>query len=214
MKHIIVDKDNPDKGAIKEAAESILRGELVIFPTETVYGLACDATNDLAVERVFDAKGRSEENPLPVQVPSADDLDKVAISVPAFGRALASAHWPGPLTLIVAKNPNIPDSVTCGKQTVGVRVPDHPVALALLQAVGKPIVATSANKSGNAAPCDAQDAIDQIGSKVSIVLDSGKTELGVASTIVDVSQPSPSVLRRGTIGEDDIKIAGEKIEND
>lgn len=214
MKHIIVDKNNPDTGAIKEAADAILRGELVIFPTETVYGLACDATNDLAVERVFDAKGRSEENPLPVQVPSAYDLDKVASSVPAFGRALAAAHWPGPLTLIVAKGPNIPDSVTCGKQTVGVRVPDHPVALALLQAVGKPIVATSANISGNEPPCDAQDAIDQIGSKVSIVLDSGKTELGVASTIVDVSQPSPSVLRRGTIGEDDIKIAGEKIEND
>ena len=200
-----IDALEPDAKVIRAAADALRRGELVIFPTETVYGLAADATNDEAVKRVFDAKGRLDSEPLPVQVARVDDLLQVATFVPDNARRLADLYWPGPLTLVMQKNPGISDLVTGGRETVGVRIPAHPVALALIKALGSPIVATSANVSGNNPPMNAVDAINEVGNDVTVVLDAGESRLGVASTIVDVSTMPPRILRRGTIGEKEIR---------
>lgn len=200
-----VDPTNPDMKAIRAAADAIRAGELVIFPTETVYGLAADALNKTAVKKVFDAKGRNIKEPLPVQVGSINDVTKAASFIPEKVRFLAEKYWPGPLTLVLVKNESLPDIVTAGKGTVGIRIPDHAIALALVKEVGSPIVATSANISGEPAPDNADDAISQVGESVSVVLDGGKSRYGKASTVVDVSTVPARILRRGTISEDDIK---------
>lgn len=205
-----VDPNNPDMKAIRMAADAIRRGELVIFPTETVYGLAADATNEAAVKRVFSAKGRFEKQPLPVQVASLDDISKAAEFVPESARRLAELYWPGPLTLILTRSAGLPLAVTGGSETVGVRIPDNPVALALLKEVGTPIVATSANISGDPAATNANDAIKGVGEYVAVVLDGGECRLGVASTVVDVSTTPAKILRRGSIGADEVrKVLGE-----
>lgn len=199
MKTYRVDIQSPECEAVGEAANAIRRGELVVFPTETVYGLAAAALDEDAVARVFEAKGRDEGQPLPVQVASIDELARVAALVPEPGRMLAEAFWPGPLTLVLPKRPELSERVTAGGETVGVRVPDHPVALALLRELAAPIVATSANRSGEPAPTTAAEAVCQLGEAVSVVLDSGEARLGVASTVVDVSGTRPRVLRAGSI---------------
>lgn len=205
-----VDPDNPDMKAIRAAADVIRRGELVVFPTETVYGLAADALNESAIKRVFEAKGRFDHQPLPVQVGSIADVAKAAEYIPEIARPLAERYWPGPLTLVLMKSAALPTTVTGGKETVGVRVSDHPVALALAKEVGSPIIATSANVSGNAAPRTADQAVREVGESVSMVLDGGESRLGVSSTVVDVSVTPPRILRRGTIGVDEIrKVLGE-----
>ena len=210
MIRLKVDPDNPDMKAIRAAADAIRRGELVVFPTETVYGLAADALNVSAVNKVFEAKGRFDHQPLPVQVASLADVGRVAEFIPESARPLAERFWPGPLTLVLMKSAALPSIVTGGRETVGVRVPDHPVALALVKEVGAPIVATSANVSGGAAPRNAEQAIRDVGEKVSLVLDGGECRLGVSSTVVDVSVSPAKILRRGTIGVDEIrKVLGE-----
>jgi L-threonylcarbamoyladenylate synthase len=189
---------------IAEAAEAVRRGELVIFPTETVYGLACDALNDLAVKSLIEAKGRRSGHPLPVQIVDAAGLDAVASQVPQAARLLAEKFWPGPLTLVVPKNERISDMVSGGLASVGIRVPDHPVALALLRELGSPIVATSANLTGNDAPADSETAISEVGLSVSVVLDSGPCRLGRASTVVDTTVVPPRILRLGSISRGEI----------
>jgi len=208
-----VDPVNPDMKIIRAAADAIRDGGLVIFPTETVYGLAADALNEKAVKHVFEAKGRFDKQPLPVQVGSIDDVQKAAEYIPENARRLAELYWPGPLTLVLVKNASLPTSVTGGKETVGVRVPDHPVALALAKEVGSPIVATSANMSGDPAPKNAEEAIREVGNEVSVVLDAGRSQLGVASTVVDVSVVPPKILRHGTISADDIRAVLGEVED-
>ncbi|MCE5323909.1 threonylcarbamoyl-AMP synthase [bacterium] len=205
MKVIHVDAKNPDIAVIKEAADAIRRGELVIFPTETVYGLAADALNEDAVRKVFQAKGRSESHPLPVQVAGVEQLSMVASDVSQKAICLAKKYWPGPLTIVIKKNESVSDLVSGGLDSVGVRVPDHPVALALLRELDSPIVATSANLTGKEPPKTAEQAVNQIGDKVSIVLDAGECEIGVASTVVDISVDPPKILRIGTIDREQIE---------
>lgn len=205
-----VDPQNPDPEAIKTAADAIRRGELVIFPTETVYGLAADAFNEVAAKRVFDAKGRVQMQPLPIQIANKDQLYEVASEVSESARLLAERFWPGPLTLVLPKAESVPDIVTGGEKTIGVRMPDHSVALALIREVGRPIIATSANISGSAPPEAADAAIDMVGRSVSVVLDAGKSRIGVASTVVDVSVSPARILRAGAISAERIKeILGE-----
>lgn len=205
-----VDPQNPDPEAIKTAADAIRCGELVIFPTETVYGLAADAFNEVAAKRVFDAKGRAQMQPLPIQIANADQLYEVASEVSESARLLAERFWPGPLTLVLPKAESVPDIVTGGEKTIGVRMPDHSVALALIREVGRPIIATSANISGSAPPETADAAIDMVGHSVSVVLDAGKSRIGVASTVVDVSVLPARILRAGAISAERIKeILGE-----
>ena len=194
----------PDVDSVSIAAEAVRRGDLIIFPTETVYGLAANAVDVRAVQKIFEAKGRKPDHPLPVQILNADMLDTVAMDVPESARILARHFWPGPLTMILRRNEKLPDIVTAGGATVGVRVPDHAVALKLLEMVRLPIVATSANVSGGEAPTTAGEAIEAVGQWVSVALDSGPARIGVASTVVDISDGTPRILRAGSIGMDRI----------
>ncbi|TVR96960.1 MAG: threonylcarbamoyl-AMP synthase [Rhodospirillales bacterium] len=188
----------PSPAAIGAAAEAIRRGELVAFPTETVYGLGVDAGNDRAVAAVFAAKGRPRFNPLIVHACGRTAADAVA-RFDERARALADALWPGPLTLVLPRRAGAGVSLlaTAGLDTVAVRVPDHPVALALLQACGRPIAAPSANRSGGVSPTTAAHVAADLGDRVAMVLDGGPCRIGVESTVVDITGPAPVLLRPG-----------------
>lgn len=194
----------PDAAAIAHAVELLRTGELVGLPTETVYGLGADALNPAAVKRIFAAKGRPADHPLIVHLPDADHLPRWAARIPKGALALARAFWPGPLTLILQREADVPDEVTGGQHTVGVRVPAHPVALALLRAFGSGIAAPSANRFGRISPTTAQHVQQELGERVALVLDGGACDVGIESTIVDFSRDTPEVLRPGAITADDI----------
>jgi L-threonylcarbamoyladenylate synthase len=200
-----IDPAQVDHEAIKRAASALRQGKLVIFPTETVYGLAADAFSAGAAARVFAAKRRMLSEALPVQIGEKLDIRKVAAALPASGQKLIDRFWPGPLTIITAKNANVPEIVTANGATIGVRMPRHPVALQLLWEFGCPIIATSANISGGAAPTTAADAVAQIGESVEVVLDSGPTELAEASTVVDLTTIPPRILREGSLPVEEIE---------
>ena len=191
----------PESEIIERAGEAIRRGELVAFPTETVYGLGADAFNNEAVARVFEAKSRSANNPLPVQVASKEDILKVVAELPDAAQQLIEKFFPGPLTLVLRASPDLPDMITAGTGKVGVRMPDHPVALALIKAAGRPIVAPSANISGQPAPVTAEEVLAYLNGMIEIVLEAGPTRLKVASTVLDVTQTPPKVLRAGSISK-------------
>jgi L-threonylcarbamoyladenylate synthase len=183
-----------------ERAVAVLRaGGLVAFPTETVYGLGADAANPAAVRRVFEVKGRPATHPLIVHLGSAAALDRWAVDVPPAARLLAEACWPGPLTVLLRRSPSVPDVVTGGRDTVGLRVPAHPLALALLERFGGGIAAPSANRFGRVSPTTAADVQADLGSDVDLVLDGGPCQVGVESTIVDLTGGEPEVLRPGGV---------------
>lgn len=196
-----------DDESIARAAEVLRGGGVVAFPTETVYGLGADATNETAVARVFRIKGRPLDHPVIVHVASAAALAGWAREVPEAATALAEAFWPGPLTLILKRAPVVPDAVTGGQDTVGLRVPEHPVAQALLQAFGaeeddgRPhgLAAPSANKFGRVSPTTAAHVRADLGDEVDLVLDGGAAALGIESTIVDLSGEAPVIVRPGAI---------------
>lgn len=194
-------------------AVALLRaGELVAFPTETVYGLGADASNPAAVAKIFAAKGRPADHPLIVHLPSATALDAWAREVPDAARKLAAAFWPGPLTLILKRQPRVPDAVTGGQDTVGLRVPNHPLALALLQEFKGGIAAPSANRYGRISPTSAAHVRAELGAAVQLVLDGGPCAVGIESTIVDLSSDTPRLLRPGAITSADIaRVLGETL---
>ncbi len=199
-----------------DQAVSILRaGGLVAFPTETVYGLGADAGNPEAVARIFAAKGRPADHPLIVHLGSADLLDDWAIDIPPLARTLAAACWPGPLTIVLRRAARVPDAVTGGLPTVGLRVPAHPLALELLRAFGDGIAAPSANRFGTVSPTTAEHVRAGLGDRVDLVLDGGPSNVGVESTIVDLSgiaTPGPAILRPGGLPREVLEaIAGEPI---
>lgn len=196
---ITVDRENPQTGIIAFAAAEILVGRLVAFPTETVYGLGANALEKQAVARIFEAKGRPAYDPLIVHIASVDDLSHVARDVPAVAYELARAFWPGPLTLVLPKQSAIPDNVTAGLKTVAVRVPAHPVALALLRACGVPIAAPSANRFGQVSPTTAQHVLDELRNYIDLILDGGPTTIGVESTVLDVTRSPLTILRPGGV---------------
>lgn len=189
---------------VARAAQLLRAGELVAFPTETVYGLGADALNPAALAKIFAVKGRPADHPLIVHLPSAAHLDAWACDIPADAQRLAQAFWPGPLTLILRRRPIVPDAVTGGQDTVGLRVPRHPLALELLGAFGSGIAAPSANRYGRISPTSAQHVIDELGDAVPLVLDGGPCEVGIESTIVDLSRGSAVLLRPGVIGAERI----------
>ena len=180
-----------------EAAAFIRRGELVAFPTETVYGLGADAFDATAVAKIFEAKQRPPDNPLIVHVASVDGVRTVARSVPPAAEALISAFFPGPLTIVLPRRPEIPDIVTAGLDTVGVRMPRHPVALALLEACGRPLCAPSANRSGRPSPTHWRAVLDDLDGRIACVLAGDSTEIGVESTVVDATGDEVLLLRAG-----------------
>ncbi len=189
----------PDAEGIRAAAAALRRGDLVVFPTETVYGLGADALRPDAVARVFAAKGRPADNPLIVHALDAAAARRLCRAWPAEADALARAFWPGPLTLVLPRDPKVPDITTGGLDSVALRVPAHPVALALLAESGLPVAAPSANRSGRPSPTRAADALADLGDAVSVYLDGGPTRVGVESTVVSLVG-APTVLRPGGVG--------------
>jgi L-threonylcarbamoyladenylate synthase len=194
-----VDAAAPDGEVIAEAAALLRAGHLVAFPTETVYGLGADALNAEAVRRIYEAKGRPPDNPLILHVSSRDQLAWVAAHVPTVAEALIDAFWPGPLTLILPKTARVPALATGGLPTVAVRMPAHPVALALIGASRTPLAGPSANRSGRPSPTTAQHVFDDLQGRLPLILDAGPTSIGVESTVLDVTCTPPVVLRPGGI---------------
>ncbi|MFG2340471.1 L-threonylcarbamoyladenylate synthase [Streptomyces yangpuensis] len=189
-----------------ESAAGVLRaGGLVALPTETVYGLGANAEDPVAVARIFQVKGRPPTHPLIVHIAAADRLDDWVVEVPATARLLAEHFWPGPLTLVLRRGHRVPLEATGGLETVAVRVPDHPVALALLSAFGGGITAPSANRFGSVSPTTADHVRAELGDAVDFVLDGGSCQVGVESTIVDVTGTTPSILRPGGLTREDLE---------
>jgi L-threonylcarbamoyladenylate synthase len=190
----------PDQ--IRCAVEVLRAGGLVAFPTETVYGLGADAENAAAVRRIFATKDRPATHPLIVHLGDASALGGWAAEVPPIAERLAERFWPGPLTLILKRSTRVPDVVTGGLETVGVRVPDHPVALELLRAFGGGLAAPSANRFGGVSPTTAEHVHHDLGDAVEIVLEGGPCEVGLESTIVDLSSGAPAILRPGGVSRE------------
>ncbi len=184
--------------AFDEAVQALRRGQLVVFPTDTVYGVAALAENAEAVARIYAAKNRSRHMAIPVMVAEPDRVTDVARPLPGFW-ALADAFWPGPLTIILPKTEALPSIVTAGGDTVALRIPDHPLALALLRAVNRPLAVTSANRSGQPPALTAQEARYQLEGRVDVILDGGRAPGGQPSTILDLTSEPPKILRPGPI---------------
>jgi L-threonylcarbamoyladenylate synthase len=194
-----VDPVAPDERVVREAADVLRRGGLVAFPTETFYGLGAAALDAAAVRRVFEVKGRPSSMPLLVLVDSAARLRHVAIDVPARARTLMDRHWPGALTLVFRAAPQLPAELTAGTGTVGVRVPNHRVARALVSQLGLPVTAPSANPTGGDPPTTADGVLAYFRDVLDLVLDGGPTPGGAPSTVVDVTVDPPRVLRQGAV---------------
>lgn len=198
-KYYKTDPKNIDMTQMKEAGELIASGELVAFPTETVYGLGGDALHPEAAKKIYEAKGRPSDNPLIIHIADVSDLERVAKEVPPQAKKLADAFWPGPLTMIVWKKDEVPYATTGGLNTVAVRMPDHPVALELIRQSGKLIAAPSANTSGRPSPTEASHVMEDLEGRIAMVLDGGSVGIGIESTIIDLTESTPMVLRPGYI---------------
>ncbi|ASI99597.1 L-threonylcarbamoyladenylate synthase [Thermococcus celer] len=208
MTVVINMRDGVDEEKIRIAARFILRGELVAFPTETVYGLGADALNEKAVRKIFEAKKRPADNPLIIHIARLDDLERIAREVPPEARLLAERFWPGPLTLVLPKGEDVPDVTTGGLDTVAVRMPAHPIALSLIRA-STPIAAPSANVSGKPSPTLAEHVVDDFYGRIACIIDGGETEIGVESTVLDLSSERPTLLRPGGLPLEEIeKVVG------
>ncbi|ADV64556.1 L-threonylcarbamoyladenylate synthase [Desulfurococcus mucosus] len=206
------DAVNPDKEVIDKAAEILLNRGLVAFPTETVYGLGAVAYYEDAVLKVFKAKMRPPDNPLIIHVSSLDMLNEVATGIPDDAYRLIEKFWPGPLTLILPRHPSIPRVVTGGLDTVAVRMPGHPVALKLIDATGRPVAAPSANISGRPSPTTGEHVIRDLMGRVDAIIDAGETFFGVESTVVNILEDPPVLLRPGAYPVEEVeKALGKKI---
>jgi L-threonylcarbamoyladenylate synthase len=190
---------------LSSAAELIRAGELVAFPTETVYGLGANALDPAAVEKIYRAKGRPATSPLIVHVSSIEMARSLVREWPERAEQLARIFWPGPLTLVLPKQPHVPDCVTAGLDTVGVRMPAHPIAQALISEAGVPIAAPSANRFTQLSPTSAQHVRDSLGSDVAMVLDGGRTTVGIESTVLSLAGPEPVLLRPGMVTQQEIE---------
>ena len=199
MQLLSVDPSAPEPDTIGRAADVLRAGGLVAFPTETVYGLGAHALDPRAVARIYAAKGRPSVNPLIVHVSDESQARSLAAHWPEAAEHLARALWPGPVTLVLPKRPEVPDAITAGLPSVALRIPAHPVALALIRAAGIPVAAPSANRYTELSPTTAQHVVKSLGDRVDIILDGGATTVGIESTVVDLTGASPVVLRPGTI---------------
>lgn len=198
---------------IATAVRLLREGRTVAFPTETVYGLGADAGNPTAIRRIFELKGRPTDHPLIVHLPSAESLPDWTREIPAQAWLLAERFWPGPLTLILPRHPSVPLEVTGGQETIGLRVPDHPLALELLRSFGSGLAAPSANRFGRISPTNAADVRDELGNQIEMVLDGGQCRVGLESTIVSLVGPRPCLLRPGDIsGAELSEVLGIKLE--
>jgi L-threonylcarbamoyladenylate synthase len=202
----------PTEAGLAEAGRLLRAGLLVAFPTETVYGLGAHAHDPAAVGRTFAAKGRPADNPLIVHVPGLEALDGVVGEVTPLATRLAARFWPGPLTLVLAAHRDLPRATTAGLDTVAVRVPDHPIALGLLDAAGVPVAAPSANRSGRPSPTTASHVLADLADRIDAVVDGGPCTVGVESTVVDARGEVPRILREGSVTREDLGMAGGAAE--
>lgn len=203
----------PTESTIDRAVTLLHAGGLVAIPTETVYGLGADASNERAVRRIFSTKGRPVDHPLIVHLASPDTIDAWATDVPSTARILASRFWPGPLTLVLWRAPSVLDVVTGGRDTVALRVPDHAITLDLLRRFGGGVAAPSANRFGRVSPTTAEHVRSDLGDEVDLVLDGGPCRVGLESTIVDLTTDRPVLLRPGAISAADLEHAlGTEVE--
>ena len=202
---------SPDQEEDVAAAAAIVRGGgLVGIPTETVYGLGANGLDGAAVGRIFQAKGRPQDNPLILHIPEAEWLRRYCKNIPPAAWRLAERFWPGPLTMILQRKVNVPNAVTCGLDTVGVRCPDHPVTLAIIRAAGVPVAAPSGNLSGRPSPTCARHMEEDMDGKIDAIVDGGPCGVGVESTIVDLTAPVPRLLRPGGLPLEDLRaVLGE-----
>ena len=200
---------------LKDAAKTLENGEVVAFPTETVYGLGADARNEKAVAKIFDAKGRPSDNPLIVHVHDKSQIRQFVTDIPAKAELLIDKFMPGPLTVILPANDRIASNVTAGLDTVGIRIPDHPLALKLLERCALPLAAPSANKSGKPSPTTADHVYHDLHGKIAGILDGGATGVGVESTVIDMTRETPVILRPGGVTHEEIEqVIGEvKLSN-
>jgi L-threonylcarbamoyladenylate synthase len=187
-----------DPEAIRQAAAFLKQGQLVVFPTDTLYGVAAAVNDAGAIDALYDVKGRPGEKGIPVLLADASALRLVAQDVPALARKLIDRFWPGPLTLILTRRPGLPPNLSTG-ETVAVRLPDHPVARAIIREAGGAVAATSANRSGEPPARDAAEAQAALGGKVAAIVDGGPVAYGVSSTIVDCTVDPPTILRQGPL---------------
>jgi L-threonylcarbamoyladenylate synthase len=209
---IRVDPAAPDPAALADAADCLRRGGLVAFPTETVYGLGAHALDRAAVRRLFEAKGRPANDPLIVHVDAVERIETLVAYVPETARQLAARFWPGPLTLVLLRSGRVPDEVTAGLNTVAVRVPAHPVARALLTAAGVPVAAPSANLFSRPSPTRASHVLDDLSGRIDLVIDGGPTQVGVESTVLDLSGDVPTILRPGAVSLDMLRAIVGRVE--
>lgn len=197
-RRLTLDHENQE-GALKEAALLLLKGEVVAFPTETVYGLGANAFDPAACEKIFEIKGRPADNPLIVHVAEVSEARSIVRHWPEEAEVCAAKFWPGPLTLVLPKKDIIPDIVSGGLDTVAIRMPSHPVALGLIRAANRPLAAPSANISGKPSPTDGEHVWQDLDGRVPLILDAGKTAYGLESTVLDLSTPTPTILRPGGV---------------
>lgn len=209
-----IDSKAVDHQKMEEAAQLIRSGELVAFPTETVYGLGADALNPQASKKIYVAKGRPSDNPLIVHIAKFEDLEDIAKKVPQEAKKLADAFWPGPLTMIVDKNEKVPYETTGGMDTVAIRMPDHPVALELIRQSGCLIAAPSANTSGRPSPTLAEHVAEDLGGRIPMILDGGEVGIGIESTIIDLTEKIPMILRPGYITKEMLEAVIGTVQTD
>ncbi|AMM53412.1 L-threonylcarbamoyladenylate synthase [Pyrococcus kukulkanii] len=210
MTIIINMRDKINERKLKVAARLIREGKLVAFPTETVYGLGADALNERAVKRIFEAKGRPADNPLIVHIADFSQVYELAREVPEEAEMLARKFWPGPLTIVLPKKDVVPKVTTGGLDTVAIRMPAHEIALRLIELSERPIAAPSANISGKPSPTSAEHVIDDFYGKIECIIDGGETKIGVESTVIDLTEWPPVLLRPGGLPLEEIeKVIGE-----
>ena len=198
-RHIRIEEQNTDEELIRQAGDILRSGGLVAFPTETVYGLGGDALNPASSARIYQAKGRPSDNPLIVHIADMEALDAIVREIPAEARALAEAFWPGPLTMILPKADIVPRETTGGLETVAVRMPAHRTARELIRAAGGYVAAPSANRSGRPSPTLAKYVAQDLDGRIEMIIDGGSVEIGLESTIVDLTSDKPTILRPGYI---------------
>ena len=194
-----IDEDNIELSAIKEAAKVLRSGGLIAFPTETVYGLGANALDEDAASKIYEAKGRPSDNPLIVHIANKKDVEKLASNIPAKARLLMDKFWPGPLTIIFHKSSIVPYGVTGQLETVGIRMPNHKIALKLIEEAGVPVAAPSANTSTRPSPTNASHVLEDLSGRIDGVIDGGDVNIGIESTIIDVTSDIPTILRPGYI---------------
>lgn len=196
---LTLDPRRPDPAGIAGAADILRTGGLVVFPTETVYGLGAHALDPVAVERIFSAKGRPADDPLIVHVHDVSEVERLTTGVPRDVAALAARFWPGPLTLVLRRSSAVPSVVTAGLDTVAIRVPAHPIAHALIAAAAVPVAAPSANLFSRPSPTRAEHVLQDLDGRVDLIIDGGPTEVGVESTVLDLTDAVPTILRPGAV---------------